>query len=59
MYTCILYAACAGQSNMWLPMHFDTSRNATYDAVLAGKYQNIRMHTFPMVPPAQYILHAI
>ena len=30
---------------MWLPMNMDTSRNTTYDAVLKGKYQNIRMHT--------------
>ena len=32
---------------MWLVMHFDTSRNVTYNKVLAGKYQNIRMHTTP------------
>ena len=30
---------------MWLPMNMDTSRNVTYDAILRGKYQNIRMHT--------------
>lgn len=36
---------CSGQSNMWLPMNMDTSRNVTYDAILAGKYRNIRMHT--------------
>lgn len=35
------------QSNMWLVMHFDTSRNITYDKVMQGKYQNIRMHTTP------------
>jgi hypothetical protein len=35
------------QSNMWLVMHFDTSRNITYDKVMAGKYKNIRMHTTP------------
>eukprot|EP01051_Picozoa_sp_SAG22_P017009 SAG22_NODE_2529_length_2473_cov_3.477675_2_plen_60_part_00 len=28
-------------------MHFDTSRNVTYDKVMSGKYQNIRMHTTP------------
>ena len=28
-------------------MHFDTSRNVTYDKVKAGKYKNIRMHTTP------------
>mmetsp|Transcript_7340 Transcript_7340/g.21688 ORF Transcript_7340/g.21688 Transcript_7340/m.21688 type:complete len:747 (+) Transcript_7340:499-2739(+) len=39
---------CSGQSNMWLVMHFDTSRNATYDAILKGKYSNIRMWTMPM-----------
>ena len=33
---------------MWLVMHFDTSRNRTYDAIMAGKYKNIRMHTMPM-----------
>jgi len=38
---------CSGQSNMWLPMNMDTSRNQSYDAVLAGKYKNIRMHTTP------------
>ena len=36
---------CSGQSNMWLPMNMDTSRNVTYDAIMRGKYQNIRMHT--------------
>ena len=30
---------CSGQSNMWLPMNMDTSRNVTYDAILAGKYK--------------------
>lgn len=39
---------CSGQSNMWLPMHFDTNRNQTFDAVMAGKYKNIRMRTMPM-----------
>ena len=39
---------CSGQSNMWLVMHFDTSRNITYDKVMAGKYKNIRMHTTPV-----------
>ena len=36
---------CSGQSNMWLPMHMDTSRNVTYDRILQGKYRNIRMHS--------------
>ena len=36
---------CSGQSNMWLPMNMDTSRNNTYDAILRGKYKNIRMHS--------------
>jgi hypothetical protein len=30
---------------MWLPMNMDTSRNITYDAILAGKYKNIRMQS--------------
>ena len=38
---------CSGQSNMWLPMNMDTSRNTTFDAVLSGKYNNIRMHSVP------------
>lgn len=38
---------CSGQSNMWLPMNMDTSRNVTYDAVLRGKYKNIRMFSMP------------
>jgi hypothetical protein len=32
---------------MWLPMNMDTSRNQTYDKVLQGKYQNIRMFSAP------------
>jgi len=37
---------CAGQSNMRLPMHFDTSRNVTYNRILnEGKYGNIRMYS--------------
>ena len=35
---------CSGQSNMWLVMHFDTSRNVTYDKIMQGKYSNIRKH---------------
>ena len=31
-----------------LPMHMDTNRNQTYDAILNGKYSNIRMQTLPM-----------
>lgn len=39
---------CSGQSNMWLPMHMDTSRNRTYDAILnEGRYTNIRMFSVP------------
>jgi len=38
---------CSGQSNMWLVMHFDTSRNITFDAVRRGRYKNIRLHTTP------------
>jgi hypothetical protein len=34
---------CSGQSNMELPMNHDHSRNQTYDAVLAGRYSNIRL----------------
>ena len=29
---------------MWLVMHFDTSRNVTYDKIMQGKYSNIRKH---------------
>jgi hypothetical protein len=29
-------------------MHFSLSRNRTYDAMLAGKLQNIRMNTIDM-----------
>jgi hypothetical protein len=36
---------CSGQSNMWLPVNFDTSRNNTFDKIMQGKYQNIRFHT--------------
>ena len=46
---CNIYAIATrslqGQSNMWLPMNMDTSRNQTYDKVLQGKYSNIRMHS--------------
>ena len=38
---------CSGQSNMWLPMHFSLSRNATFDAWLAGKYRHIRLANMP------------
>lgn len=38
---------CSGQSNMWLPMNMDTSRNTTFDRVLEGKYSNIRMLSVP------------
>ena len=34
---------CAGQSNMALPLLHSYSRNETRDAVLAGKYQNLRV----------------
>lgn len=34
---------CSGQSNMELPMNHDSSRNMTYDAVLAGRYSSIRL----------------
>jgi sialate O-acetylesterase len=35
---------CAGQSNMALPLLHTYSRNETRDAILAGKYANIRIH---------------
>ena len=35
---------CGGQSNMALPMSHTLSRNISRDAVLAGKYGNIRIH---------------
>ena len=34
----------AGQSNMALPLMFTFSRNISRDAILAGKYSNIRIH---------------
>merc|ERR1711879_339614 len=40
---------CSGQSNMWLPVHYTFSRNKTYDALKRGKYQNIRLYTYPKV----------
>ena len=33
---------CSGQSNMWLPVDHSFSRNATADAIKAGKYTNVR-----------------
>ena len=39
---------CSGQSNMWLVMHFDTSRNVTYDKIMQGKYSNIRERFSPL-----------
>lgn len=36
------------ESNMWLPMHFSLSRNITYDAILQGRFKNIRMITLDM-----------
>lgn len=41
---------CSGQSNMWLPVHFSFSRNATFEAVRKGKYKTIRMFTAPRNP---------
>jgi hypothetical protein len=38
---------CSGQSNMWLPVHYTFTRNATFEAVRKGKYRNIRMFTAP------------
>jgi sialate O-acetylesterase len=35
---------CSGQSNMALPLLHSYSRNETRDAILAGKYQNLRIH---------------
>ena len=36
-------------------MHFDTSRNQTFDAVMAGKYKNIRMYTVAVSFVAQRV----
>eukprot|EP01060_Flectonema_neradi_P030374 TRINITY_DN4390_c0_g1_i3.p1 TRINITY_DN4390_c0_g1~~TRINITY_DN4390_c0_g1_i3.p1 ORF type:complete len:608 (+),score=103.46 TRINITY_DN4390_c0_g1_i3:60-1883(+) len=36
---------CAGQSNMALSLHFTMSRNKSRDAILAGKYSNIRIYS--------------
>ena len=33
---------CSGQSNMWLPVEYSLSRNASVDAIVKGKYANIR-----------------
>lgn len=41
---------CSGQSNMWLVMHFQLERNATYAKVREGKYDNIRMRTTTNAP---------
>ena len=38
---------CSGQSNMWLPVHFSYSRNATFNSWLEGKYHNIRLANMP------------
>eukprot|EP00937_MAST-01D_sp_MAST-1D-sp2_P002517 g2517.t1 len=38
---------CSGQSNMWLPMHFSFSRNATFEAWRRGRYRNIRLSNMP------------
>merc|ERR1719384_329337 len=35
---------CAGQSNMALPLQHTFMRNASRDAIEAGKYANIRIH---------------
>jgi hypothetical protein len=35
---------CTGQSNMALPLVHSYTRNITRDAILAGKYANIRIH---------------
>jgi hypothetical protein len=35
---------CSGQSNMALPVVHSYSRNISHDAILAGKYANIRIH---------------
>lgn len=35
---------CGGQSNMALPLLHSFTRNASRDAILAGKYTNIRIH---------------
>lgn len=34
---------CSGQSNMWLPVSHSFTSNATYEAILAGKYNNLRV----------------
>lgn len=34
---------CAGQSNMWLPLHYTYSRNHTVANISAGAYDNIRL----------------
>jgi hypothetical protein len=35
---------CGGQSNMALPLAHTLSRNISRDAILAGKYENVRIH---------------
>ena len=34
---------CSGQSNMWLPLLYTFSRKETHQAILDGKYHNIRI----------------
>ena len=37
-------------------MHFDSSKNVTYNKVMQGKYKNIRMHTTAHNPQADSVL---
>jgi hypothetical protein len=39
-----LESTCTGQSNKTLPLVHSYTRNITRDAILAGKYANIRIH---------------
>ena len=41
---------CSGQSNMELAMTYTLSRNASYDAIRAGKYTNVRLLHFDHNP---------
>jgi sialate O-acetylesterase len=49
---------CGGQSNMELPLHFTLTRNDTYAAVAAGRYEQISLLHFdhnPLPQPARVV----
>ena len=49
---------CSGQSNMELPLHYTLTRNDTYAAVAAGRYEQISLLHFdhnPLPQPARVV----